>query len=80
MADVMPNYQVEQQRLRSQIAALKANIERQKLEIMEMQERERATLENIEATKKSITECRIQLKELEKVHGIASTVEEEPDG
>lgn len=80
MADVMPNYNVESQRLRSQIAALKANIERQKLEIMEMQDRERTTLENIEATKKSVAECRIQLKELEETHGITPIVEEEVNG
>jgi protein subunit release factor B len=72
MADAMPNYQVECQRLRMQIASLKANIERQKLEILEMEDRKRTALENIEATKKAISEYKIQLKELEEAHGIAA--------
>jgi protein subunit release factor B len=75
MADVMPNYQVECQRIRTQIASLKANIERQKLEIMEMEDRKRTSLENIEATKKAISEYKVQLKELEEAHGIAAEVE-----
>lgn len=69
MSDVMPNYEVEKQRLRSQIATLRANIERQRLEIMELEDRKSRALENIEATEKAIKEYEKQLRGLEETHG-----------
>lgn len=72
MADATPDYQVEQQRLVAQIASLKSNLERQKLEIMEMDDRRKKNLENIEATKKSIAGLEKDLRGLVETHGKAT--------
>jgi len=69
MADVLPNYQVEMQRLRMQIAELRANMERQKLEIMEMEDRKSRLEENIQASINSIGEYEAQLVSLQETHG-----------
>jgi hypothetical protein len=69
MADVMPNYQVEIQRLRSQILDQQATIQKQILSILEMTDRKTRLLENISATKKSIVNYKQKLSELEKSHG-----------
>ena len=69
MADSMPNYQVEIQRLRSQILDQQATIQKQVLSILEMTERKMKLLENIQATKKSIIDYQGKLHSLEKAHG-----------
>ena len=69
MADVMPNYQVEIQRLRSQIVDQQATIQKQVLSILEMTDRKARLLENIGATKKSIVDYKNKLDEMQKNHG-----------
>jgi predicted nucleic acid-binding Zn-ribbon protein len=69
MADSMPNYQVEIQRLRSQILDLETNIQKQVLSILEMKDRKTKLLENIVATKKAILDYKEKLQGLEKTHG-----------
>lgn len=75
MSDVMPNYQVEMQRLRSQILDLQATIQKQILTVLEMADRKAKLLENIAATKKAIVDYEVKLGGLEKTHGSASNVE-----
>ena len=62
MADKMGNYNVERQRIISSIAGLLANVERQRLEILELDDRRARNEENIEATLKSIEELETKLK------------------
>ncbi len=69
MADVMPNYKVEIQRLRSQIVEQQATIQKQVLSILEMTDRKARLLENIGATKKSIVDYKKKLDEMQKNHG-----------
>lgn len=69
MADSMPDYRVEIQRLRSQILDQQATIQKQVLSILEMTERKTKLLENIKATKKSILDYTGKLDSLEKAHG-----------
>jgi protein subunit release factor B len=69
MSDSLPDYQVEQQKLKSQIAAQHANIERQKLEILEMASRKRKHEENIVAAHKAIVEMEGNLRSLAETHG-----------
>ena len=69
MADSMPNYHVEQQRLKSQIASLNATVERQVLEVMEMEDRIERSKENIEASRVAIAEAEGRLVGLIETHG-----------
>lgn len=69
MADVMPDYRVEIQRVRSEIASLTATLERQRLEIMEMESRRARTLENIAASEAAIQEREATLAGLVEEHG-----------
>lgn len=69
MADVMPNYKLEQQRKRSQIAEQRAVIERQRLDILEMEDRKIRHETNIEAAEKAIEKYTAELKGLEEIHG-----------
>ncbi len=73
MADVMPDYQLESQRLRATIAQLLWNIEKGKLEILEVANRKKRAIENIAATEKAIKEMKEKLKGLIKTHGDAAT-------
>ena len=75
MADVMPNYQVEIQRLRSQILDLQTTIQKQVLSILEMKDRKMKLLENIVATKKAVLDYQEKLKGLEATHGGLSEAE-----
>lgn len=79
MADVLPNYEVEQQRLRAQIAAQKATIEQQRLAILEMQDRTRRHQDNIDAALKAIAALEQQLQSLIDEHGVL-TGEDRRDG
>lgn len=54
MADVVANYMVEQQGLRTRILEQRAAVARQKLAIMEMSDRKRRHEENIAASLKAI--------------------------
>ncbi len=65
----MPNYHVEQQRLKSQVASLRATIERQVLEVMEMEDRIARSRENIEASRVAIDEAEGRLVALIETHG-----------
>lgn len=78
MADVMPNYGVEQQRVVSDIATLTATVERQKLELLELKSRQQGLVENIAATKVSLEERKKLLAGLVKEHGVLT--EESQDG
>ena len=69
MADVMPNYHVEKQRLVSQLANLRATIERQRLENMELEDRIARNNENIEATEKAVQESEAKLQGLRATYG-----------
>ena len=69
MADVMPNYYVEQQKVRSHIADLEHRIVRYKLDVMEASEKKRSAVLNIKQTLKAIADFESKLKGLEKEHG-----------
>ena len=69
MADVMPDYKMEQQRLRMQIAALNHNLERYRFEVMEVESRKAKAFENIAATEKAIGDLETNLAGLAKTHG-----------
>ena len=69
MADVMPDYKVEQQKLAVQIMTLRTNLERNKLEIMQLDSRKEAALINMKASREAIEDCEKRLKGLEKTHG-----------
>jgi len=69
MADVMPNYQLEQQRLRFQIVTQEQAIEKNKLDIMEMEDRKQRHLENMNAAKDAIAGYKKSLASLEQAHG-----------
>ncbi len=72
MSDKMPNYFVEQQRLKADIAGQKANIAKQYLDIMEMADRKQRLLDNIEAAKLAVKDKMDRLKGLEQEHGALS--------
>jgi len=67
--DSLPNYHVEQQRLRAQLAAQRSKIEEQKLTILEMADRKTRHEENIAAAERAIAEYAKQLAALEATHG-----------
>lgn len=69
MADSAPNYKVEQQRLRAQRIAQLANIEKQRLDILEMADRCRRHLDNIASAEAAIGEIDKKLAGLETTHG-----------
>ena len=69
MADVMPNYQVEIQRLRSQVLDQQAMVQKQILQILELKDRKDKLLVNIDATKKSIIDFSAKLESLVAAHG-----------
>lgn len=69
MADVTPNYMVEQQRLRSQIAAQRSTIEGQKLAILEMADRKVRHMENIQAAEREVAKLEEKLTRLQADHG-----------
>lgn len=71
MADVMPDYMVEQQKLRADIATLESTIQKQLLSIMQADAQRMKYVENIEASKEAIKERKKQLAGLEKEHGKA---------
>lgn len=67
--DSVPNYAVELQRLRAQMAAQQATIERQLLENMELQDRVQRNDTNIEASRKALVELQNRYDDLDKAHG-----------
>ena len=69
MGDVVPNWRLEQQRLRAQIAEQRSRIEAQRLAILEMADRKLRHEENIDAALKAISTYEEQLHGLEATHG-----------
>jgi hypothetical protein len=69
MADKMPDYHVEQQKIRVQIANLQANLARYDLDIMEADSRKKQAYINIEATKEAIAHSEETLASLIEAHG-----------
>ena len=69
MADIMPDFQVEQQKLVVQIMTLQANMARTRLEIMQLDGRKVIASETLGATKVAIGECEERLRGLEEAHG-----------
>ena len=69
MSDVMPDYHVEQQKVIVQISTLKTNLERNKLELMELESRKAQNTINKEALELAIKEHDEKLKSLVTTHG-----------
>lgn len=80
MADVMPDYPLEIQRLHMSIASLRHNVERFKLEIMEVESRKKNAFNNLAATKTAIVEHEERLAGLIKTHGTPEPIEETKNG
>ena len=78
MADAQPDYFVEQQRTRMNIAKLRTQIEQQKLEIMEMASRKAKARESIAASEKAVVGLEETLEKLIATHG--APPEEDTDG
>ena len=75
MADLRPDYHVEQQRLRMNVMNLRLQIERAKLEVMEMAARKVKARETIESSEAAIKDMDAKLAELIKTHGEPSPEE-----
>ena len=69
MADLAPDYFVEQQRLRMNIANLQTQVERAKLEIMEMASRKAKAREAIDGSESAIVDLSERLATLIQTHG-----------
>ena len=69
MSDSSINYKTEQQRLKMQILAQRHQIEKQRLDIMEMSDRVERHLVNIASAEKAIGEYEFNLAKLEDAHG-----------
>lgn len=69
MADVMPDYHVEQQRLNRQIRDQESRIEADKLSYLEAEKNKKSALLNIAAHQEELTRLNGRLKSLEKEHG-----------
>ena len=80
MADVMPNYHVEQKKLEFQIKNLEANLLRFELEILEIIDRKKKAIENIEATNRAVAEHTARLQSLEKEHGAPPSLKDMING
>lgn len=65
MSDVTPNYQLEAEGIRVEIAQLELNIKSQNFRIMQLDDEKRRIDENKEATRVKIAELNKQLKELQ---------------
>ena len=76
MADVMPDYHLEIQKLRMGIASLQHNIERYKLDIMEVASRKKKAFDNLAATTAAIEEHEKRLAGLIETHGEPEPVKE----
>ena len=75
MADATPDYFVEHQRLKVQIASLKTNLDRSILEIMEIDFRRKKAVTNIESTRVAIAETEDSLASIVDAHGEAPALE-----
>ena len=69
MADPGPDYGVEIQKLRVQQISLQGNMERYKLELLEIASRKRQAFVNIESTEAAIADVKKKLVSLVKTHG-----------
>lgn len=75
MSDRMPNYYVEQHRLKSEILDQQSTISKQYLQIFEMVDRKQRLVENIAAAQAAIIDKETRLKSLEDQHGALSESE-----
>ncbi len=80
MADVMPDYGLGIQRLRMSIASLRHNMERFKLEIMEVASRKKNAFDNLAATEVAVAEAGERLAGLIETHGEPEPIGEMKDG
>lgn len=69
MADNMPDYKVEQQRLNVLIAQFAMKEEQYKLDLMELVSRRKRILENRETDRANLKEAQARLRDLAKAHG-----------
>jgi chromosome segregation ATPase len=68
-SDSLPNYHLEQQKIKVQILAQESTIAKQQLDIMEMADRKARCENNITAAKEAISKLNQDLSGLEKTHG-----------
>lgn len=69
MADLMPDYFVEQQRLIRRLKDQESRLEASKLQYMEAEEQQRSALKNISAHQEELERIEERLAGLEKEHG-----------
>jgi len=69
MADIVPNRKIEAQKLKMQVATQKANIERDKYELLTFEEKMEKCKINIGLAEKVITELNNKIRGLEQAGG-----------
>jgi hypothetical protein len=69
MTDVMPNYQLERQRLAVGIQEMTTSVMRADLRMAELDDEKVRLEENKIATRKTIADMKQQLSEMDKTHG-----------
>ncbi len=69
MADLMPDYLVEQQRLARRLADSASRLEACKLQYMEAESQQRSALKNMMSHREELERIKVNIKELEKEHG-----------
>ena len=74
MADVLPDYNLEMQKKIHQLAGLRLNYERDKLEVMELRSRIIRAEINMMATVKAVAEMEKDISQLEETHGPVPTL------
>ncbi len=70
MADVMPDYRISIQKVKSEIAQLRFREENHKLQLMELVARRDQIMNNWEAEKEAIAAKLQTLSDLEQAHGV----------
>lgn len=76
MADVTPDWQVEIQRKRMELAGFRHNVERFRLQIMEHESRAKEARANIVATEEAMAEYEARLADLLATHGDGQAADE----
>lgn len=80
MADVMPDYMVEIQKLRVSQRSMEHNLERYRLELLEVESRKAQAYSNIAATRKALKELGEKLDSLIEAHGEPDILEVPDNG
>lgn len=75
MADVMPNYRIEQAKLKADIASLEARQLAHQVSLLELVDRRDAILRNRDAELEAIETKRENLASLEAAHGAVTAAE-----